>query len=309
VDAGLIGAEAGTVTEDTTAPAASSAGTGAEAGTSVEITTAPAESSAGTGAEAGTSIDDAIAQDASSAENVADGSQSNGGDLPPVADGNAGASQNPQPATGRNQQDALAAAMRMFGAGESTVAPASSFNTANAFDLLKPQLSIEQAVSASSPTPFPAALRPTELNLQSWLDDWLGPHARAFGVLPETTETPETEDGQPRSVQEFRTPYLPGDLPELQTAESLAAEQIAQQYDDIRIWLDANPGIELGMTASSGSPPERNPFTCIGAVSAGDYWYASMPEFGQTPGFATLGGHALVPLRGIKDGFTQLGID
>jgi hypothetical protein len=253
-------------------------------------------------------MEDAADPTSSNAGTAGDSSQSSGAGLSSATDGNASAAQNPQTAAGRNQQDALAAATSTLGAGESAVAPAVSPNIANAFDPLKPQRSVEQAAPAPSPTPLLTALRPTQPNLQSWLDNWLGPHARAFGVLPETTETPEADDVQPPSMQDFPPPYLPGDIPELQPAERLTAEQIAQQYDDIRIWLDANPGIEPGMTATSGSAPERNPFTCIGVGSAGDSWYVSMPEFGQTPGMAALGGHAFAPLRGIKDGYTQLGI-
>jgi hypothetical protein len=196
----------------------------------------------------------------------------------------------------------------MLGASESAAAPAPSPNVAKPFDLFNAQLRSEQAAFAPSPTPFLTTLRPIQPNLQSWLDNWLGPHGRAIAGVRETPETPAAEDGQQPFMQDFPPPNLPSDVPEMQPAEALTPEQIAQRYDDIKIWLDANPGIEPGMTGASGSPPERNPFTYIGADPAGDTGYVSMPGFGQTPGMAALGGHALAPLRGIKDGYTLLGV-
>ncbi|MEK7754968.1 MAG: calcium-binding protein [Acidobacteriota bacterium] len=293
-DSGSANSDAGTVTGGD----ATQIGSGSES---------PADAAL-PGEEAGASIEGATDPAASGAVVAGDGSQSSGAGLGPAANGDASAPQNPQTTIGRSQQEAVAAATHMLGAGESAAAPAASPNIANAFDPLKPQLRIEQAASAPSPTPLLTALRPTQPNLQSWLDDWLGPHARAFGVPPETSETPDTGDAQLPSMQDFLSPYLPGDIPELRSEEPVTAEQIAQQYDDIKIWLDANPGIGPGMIATSGSAPERNPFTCIGTGSAGDSWYASMSEFGQTPGMSALGGHALAPLRGIKDGYLQLGI-
>jgi hypothetical protein len=124
----------------------------------------------------------------------------------------------------------------------------------------------------------------------------------------ETPETPAAEDDQLPSMQDFPPPNLPGDVPEMQPAEPLTPEQIAQRYDDIKIWLDANPGVEPGMTGASGSPPERNPFTYIGAGFAGDTGYASMPGFGRTPGMAILGGQALQGLQGIREGYKLLGL-
>ena len=196
----------------------------------------------------------------------------------------------------------------MLGASEFAAAPASSPNIATQLDLLNAQARSERPAFAPSPTPFLTTLRPIQPNLQSWLDNWLGPHARAIVGLRETSETPAAEDGQLPSVQDFPPPYLPSDIPDMQPAEPLTPEQIAQRYDDIKIWLDANPGIERDMTGESGSPPERNPFTYIGAGSAGDTGYVSMAGFGQTPGMAVLGGHAFQRLQGIRDGYTLLGV-
>jgi hypothetical protein len=266
---------------------------------------APADSGSSY-AETGTSFEGATAPAASSGWAAGDGLESSGGGLAPVGDGNATALRNPQTAADRSQQDLLAALTSMLGASESTAAPASSPNIAKPFDLFNAQLRGEQPAFAPSPTPFLTTPRPIQPNLQSWLDNWLGPHGRAIAGLRETPETPAEEDGQLPSMHNFLPPYLPGDIPEMQPAEPLTPEQIAQRYDDIKIWLDANPGIEPGI--AGGPPPERNPFTYIGPGSAGDTRYVSMPGFGQTPGMAALGGHALAPLRGIEDGYTLLGV-
>jgi Ca2+-binding RTX toxin-like protein len=257
-------------------------------------------------AAAGTSSEGITTPGASSGGTVGDGFASSGGSLAPAGDGNATALRNPQTAAGRGQQDLLAALTPMLGASESAAAPASSPNIAKPFDLFNARLRSEQATYAPSPTPLLTALRPIQPNLQSWLDNWLGPHARASAGLPETPDTWAAEDGQPPSMQDFPPPYLPSDIPEMQPAEPLTPEQIAQRYDEIKIWLDANPGIEPGI--AGGSPPERNPFTYSGAGSAGDTGSASMLGFGQTPGMAALGGHTLAPLRGLNDGYTLLGV-
>jgi Ca2+-binding RTX toxin-like protein len=319
-DAGSVDAGAGTQTvgdttqitnggtppADTgTADAGAGTPTGGDAFQAAGGDTAPADSGT-SDAEAGTSSEGATAPAASSGETVGDGFESGGGGLASAADDSSTALPNPQTVTGWSQQDILSAVTPMLGASESAAAPTLSPNVAKPFDLLNAQLRSEQAALAPSPTPFLTALRPIQPNLQSWLDNWLGPRGRASAGLRETPDTSAAEDGQSPSMQDFPPPYLPSDVPEMQPAEPLTPEQIAQRYDEIKIWLDAHPAIEPGI--AGGSWPERNPFTYIGAGSAGDTGYVSMPGFGQTPGMAALGGHALSPLRGIKDGYIQLGI-
>ena len=194
----------------------------------------------------------------------------------------------------------------MFGAVDSAAASAASRNIAKPFDMFNAQLGGEQAAFAPSPTSFLTTLRPTQPSMQTWLDNWLGPRGRAIAGVRETPETPAAEDGRLPSMQDFPPPNLPGDIPEMQPAEPLTPEQIAQRYDDIKIWLDANPGTEPGIAGAS--LPERNPFAYIGAGSAGGTGLVSMPEFGQTPGMAVLGGQALQGLQGIKEGYTLLGV-
>ncbi len=262
------------------------------------------------GAEAGTSFEGSTTPSVSSGGAAGDGLESSGGGRAPAGGGSATALWNLQTATVQSQQDTLAAATRMFGAIDSAAAPAPSRNIANPIELFNAQPGSEQAAFAPNPVSFPAALRPTQPSMQSWLDNWLGPGGRVTGGARETSqlspETPAAEDDQLPSMQDFAPPSLPGDVPEMQRAEPLTPEQIAQRYDDIKIWLDANPGIEAGMAGAS--LPERNPFAYIDAGSAGGTGFVSMPGFGQTPGMAALGGHALAPLRGIRDGYTVLGV-
>jgi hypothetical protein len=109
-------------------------------------------------------------------------------------------------------------------------------------------------------------------------------------------------------AQESAPAYLQGDLPEAQPAEALTPEQIGQSYDDIELWLAANPGFEPGIPGSSGSLPERNLFACIGSGRVNDAGTISMPKFGDTPGMAAISGHALQPLRGISEGYALLNV-
>jgi len=227
------------------------------------------------------------------------------------------ASPNSRTAASQSRQDALAAAIRLSGAIDAAAAPVSPRNAAKPVDLVGAQFASEQTAFTGNPASSFAALQPAQPNLQSWLDNWLGPRGRASGGARETSSPTQSgdggppqsvEDSRPQSVQDFAPPNLPDDIPESQPAELLTPEEIAQSYEDIKIWLDANPGIEQGIAGASGSPPERNPFTYIGAGFAGDTGYVSMPGFGRTPGMAILGGHELAPLRGIKDGYTLLGV-
>jgi hypothetical protein len=200
----------------------------------------------------------------------------------------------------------------MFGAIDAISAPAPSRNGAKPLDLFNAQPGSEQAASAPNPASFFPALQPTQPNLQKWLDNWFGPGGRVNGDARETSEhapeAPAADDGQLSPVQQLAPPNPPSDIPEAQPAELLTPEQIAQRYDDIQIWLAANPGTEQGSAGASGSPVERNPFSYMGAGSTGDSGFAAMPGFGQSPGMAALGGQALQGLQGLREGYTGMAL-
>lgn len=181
-------------------------------------------------------------------------------------------------------------------------------NAAKPVEFFGAQAGGEQAASAPSVTSFFTALQPVQPSLQTWLDNWLGPRGRASDGVRENTPTPAAEDAQFSVLPESAPPGVPGDIPERSFSEPLTPEQITQRYEDIKAWLDANPGIEHGIAGASGALPERNLFTFVGAGYAGDTGIASMPGFGQTAGMAVLDGHALQPLQGIREGYTPLGV-
>ena len=221
--------------------------------------------------------------------------------------GNTAESPSPQSTTIQSQQEAVAAEMRMLAAIESTSAPASSRNTAKPVDMADAQSAGVQSVAGASPASFFTALQPAQPNLQTWLDNWLGPSARASSSVRETSDsTLPVETGQPLPAQDTAPSNLQTDIPETQPAESLTPDQISQRYEDISLWLAANPGIDQGIAGANGSLPEKNLFSCMGTGCANDAGTISMPRFGETPGVASIAGNALQPLRGIKEGYTLL---
>jgi hypothetical protein len=241
----------------------------------------------------------------SSEESLTDGVESGRGGQTPAADDNASELRNAQTGAIQSQQDKLAAATRSFGAVDPAVAPTPSRNIAKPLDLSSPQPGGEQFGFSPGSNSLSNALRPVQPNMQTWLDNWLGPRGRAIEGARENSDTSAAADIQQPSMQDFPVPTLPSGTPEMQPAELETPEQIAQRYDDIKVWLDANTGIEPGIDGAS--LPERNPFAFAGAGSVGDIGNVSMPWFGRTPGMAVLGGQELVPLRGINDGYTLLG--
>jgi hypothetical protein len=144
--------------------------------------------------------------------------------------------------------------------------------------------------------------------MQAWLDDWLGPRARANAGAREGAAPADMEDVSPPPREEF-SPLIPqDDIPETQPAEALTPEEIAQRYENIASWLADHPGIEPGSAMAGGSAAQRNPFAFVGAGTAGDGGFGPVGVFGQTPGMAAIGGNAFQPLRGINEGYPALGI-
>ena len=165
-----------------------------------------------------------------------------------------------------------------------------------------------QAALAPSLSSFFTAPQPVQPNLQTWLDNWLGPRGRAIDGVRENPPTLTDEDAQSSFLSEPASSGTPSDSPAMSSAAPLTPEQITQRYDDIDAWLDANPGIEQGIAGASGALPERNLFTFASAGHVADLGIASMPRFGQTHCMAALGGHAFQSLQGIREGFTPLGV-
>ena len=144
--------------------------------------------------------------------------------------------------------------------------------------------------------------------MQSWLDNWIGPRARARAGTQEDAPTQAIDDDQPPLEQDVAPPDPPDEFQDTQPADALTPEEIAQSYEDIAAWLADHPGIEPDIAAAGGSAPERNPFAVFGPGYAGAAGVASMAGFGQTPGMAAIGGNALQPLRGINEGYIPLGV-
>ena len=215
-------------------------------------------------------------------------------------------SQNSGTAAIQIKQQVLATAILLPSAIDAEVAPLSPLNAGKPGESFGRRLEGEQA--APSAASFFAALQPVQPSLQTWLDNWLGPRARARDGLREAPPTPAVEDAQMSFLPESASPGASGDISDLSFSEPLTPEQISQRYEDIRVWLDAHPGIEQGIAGASGSLPERNLFAFVGAGYSGDAGIASMPGFGRSPGLTALDGHALQPLRGINEGYTPLGV-
>ncbi len=296
-------------------PTADAATAGAEAATPaanevVQIASneAPPIDAEPPSAEAGTLSGDGITSTASTEGFAGDDAQSSEIDPTPTVDDGATASQNSQTVAVQRQQDALADAILMSGAIDSPAAPVSPRNAAKPAQYFGAPPGGEQAVSAPSVVSFFTALQPVQPSPQTWLDNWLGPRARSSDGVRENRPTPAVEDAQTSFPPESAPPGVPSDVPEMSSPEPITPEQIAQRYEDINAWLDANPGTEQGIIGASGSLPERNPFAFLGAGYTGDTGIASMAGFGQTTGMAVLPGHALQPLQGIKEGFSPLGV-
>jgi hypothetical protein len=221
---------------------------------------------------------------------------------------------NAQSATGASQHEAFAAALRQFGALEATTAPAPARSASKSIDLSDAQSVSGYSAAALGAAASFSALQPAQPDLQRWLDNWVGPSARAgsaragSGAREASEASSNVETGQPSSVPEPSN--LQNEFPDAQPAETLTPEQIGQSYADIEIWLAANPGIERDLAGAGGSMPDRNLFIVTGSGSgcASDAGAISMPGFGETPGMAVIAGGAMQALRGLREGYTPLGV-
>jgi Ca2+-binding RTX toxin-like protein len=329
VDAGTMPADPGSPPVDPGPPPAGAGGTAADAGpppvdagSPVADAGAPAADLGPTGAGAATPFDAGAASAGIGAVSGADNGESSGARQAGVTAGSSTEAQHPQAAS-PSQQEALIAAMRMLGAIESAAASAQSRTTSRPFDLLDAQSAVGQSAAASNPTPNAlfAATQAAQPNLQTWLDSWLGPSARAdnsarepWNSMPPTgagqpsAADPALGPGQPPSSQDFAPLNLEGEIPQTQPAEFLTPEQIGQSYEAIELWLAVNSGFEQGIAGASGALPERNLFAGIVTGSANETGTISTQGFGNSPGMAAIAGNTLQPLRGIKEGYTLLGV-
>jgi hypothetical protein len=244
---------------------------------------------------------------ASSAEAVGDSGKSRLADQAPAGGANASAARDAQATIIRNQQGALAEAMRMLAATESVAAPASLRNAAKPVEMLNSQPVGGQDMAGANMASYFTALKPVQPSLQTWLDNWLGPRARASNSTEDASgPTTFDEAGPPSSAQDALPFGLQTDIPDAQPAEALTPDEIAQSYADISLWLAANPGMEQEIAGASGSLQERNLFACIGAGCASDAGTISMPGFGASPGMSAIAGNSLQALHGIREGYTLL---
>ncbi len=218
-------------------------------------------------------------------------------------------------------QETFAAALRQLAATEATAATAQSRASARPIDSFDAPYAPAQPASAPSAASTVPATQASQPSLQTWLDNWLGPSARAGAgssagsnggnsgsVRDAVNSLPPASAGQPASVEDSAPPNPSNDTPDSQPTETLTPEQITQRYEDIERWLAANPGIEQGIAGASGSLPQRNLFASLSGGYTRDAGTISMPRFGETPGMNAIAGNTLQPLRGIKEGYTLLGV-
>jgi hypothetical protein len=204
-------------------------------------------------------------------------------------------------------QNALLSALSQSGQFDALSAPTPR-SEAKPLDLSSAQPGSGPAGFSSGADSLFSPLRPAQPSMQAWLDDWLGPRARANAGAREGTAPADTEDVSPPPMEEF-APLIPqDDMPEAQPAEALTPEEIAQRYENIASWLADQPGIEPGSQMASGSAAQRNLFALVGAGPAGDGGFGSAGVFGQTSGMAAIGGNALQPMRGINEGYTTIAV-
>jgi len=211
-----------------------------------------------------------------------------------------------QTVAAQSKQDDLLSALSQSGQFDSLSAPTLR-SGGKPFDLSSAQPGSAPAGFSSGADPLFGPLRPTQPSMQAWLDDWLGPRARASAGARENAAPADIEDTPP-PMEEF-SPRIPqDDIHETQPAEALTPDEIAQRYENIASWLADHPGIEAGSAMASGSAPQRNLFASLGAGPADDVGFGAAGVFGQSPGMAAIGGNALQPLRGINEGYTPLGV-
>lgn len=253
------------------------------------------------------SVEQAIAEDALSVA---------GGRSPSTDDGTS-----PLPATQPTAVDkrpdswlATLAAAGTIDAAAALLQPRNNSQQADGFAALAAS---EQAPAAPGPAAFFAALQPSRPNLQSWLDSWLGPGARAntpardmstAASSGEDNQPTSTQDSPPSTMHDADPPHPTGDDTEPPAAGALTPEEIAQSYEYIALWLTANSGLEADIAGEGGAMPERNLFRFMHSSAASASGVASTVAFGQSPGLAAIGGQSLQPLRGISEGCAALAL-
>jgi len=263
---------------------------------------------------------DAVSDD--SKESTAIGDASTGEAMQSAADysiaaanGGVAPTQEPRTTATPSQREIPSAALQTLDAGDSADALVQPRNSVKAVDAFNAQVPSAPFVATQSPASFFSALQPTKPDMQSWLDNWLGPGARASAGAGDQSSAdsygegpqPLTEPDRPAPAMQDFEPHSPtGDPPEAPPAAALTPEEIAQRYADSAAWLAANSGSEPELAWESGAPPQQNPFGLTQSGSAADN-AVSMAWFGQSPGMAAIGGHALQPLRGISEGCAALG--
>ena len=270
---------------------------------------APFAEAESAGVVAGWSIDGAETPITIDSKSAANSRESGVNSRIPAASDSASPLANYQPATFQSQQDALQSQLRTIGAIDSAAAAQPPLDWAKARNAVGAPAANGHTAPAPVPDSFFTAIKPAKLDLQSWLDNWIGPHARASVDLSEDALAPDIDDDPPpSSEQDVAPPDPPDEFQDTQPADALTPEEIEQSYEDIAAWLADHPGTDPDVAAAGGSAPERNPFAFFGAVCTDAAGVASMTGFGQTPGMAAIGGFALQPLRGIKDGYAPLGV-
>ena len=254
---------------------------------------------------------------ASGEQTIAEDAQSVASRQPPPAEGSPALSPATQSTAVDKQADALLAALGVTGISDAAAASLPPRNSAKTREDVGLAGTGEQAPMASGPAAFFTALQPARPNLQSWLDTWLGPSARAnTSSKDNSSATSSSEDNPPLSeqdgaqstIQDTAPPNPAGENPDSPPAEALTPEEIAQSYAYIALWLEANSGVEPGIAGESGAAPQKNLFNFMHASAVGASSVASTAAFGQSPGLAAIGGHALQPLRGISEGYWALGL-
>ena len=86
--------------------------------------------------------------------------------------------------------------------------------------------------------------------------------------------------------------------------QTLSPDEIAQSWDRMHAWHEANSGFDDDFAASVFGFSFDNPF---GAGIAGVSSSAGPMGIGRTLGLSDLSAGNLKPLQGLKEGFTSLG--
>jgi hypothetical protein len=153
-----------------------------------------------------------------------------------------------------------------------------------------------EAIAAAAEALF-ARVEPPPMTTQRWLDEWLPAGGRASAA----SERPAPRDDS--------APVVP-DVPALPALESLPGttepqtpltpEEISDRYDEIDAWLEEHQGDDEVVAA----PLPDMVASVFG--NAFDVGGSRDTVWNRLAGVASLGGHAMRGLEGLREGFSKI---